>query len=226
MKTILTTFLIFISFSIYSQIETCKVLLDKINGEYIGKCRNGLANGKGKAIGEDTYIGTFKNGLPHGKGKYLSKNGDAYKGSWKNGLKDGKGKMRFSKDGKSYDLNGYWKDGEYVGNVDPDLSFRITSAFGLADYSIKEMQKLHDNDAVVLISIKSSFTSYEPDDLKIDVSSGEIIRKGKERILSNYNYPLHCEISYSVMTSGGLKKYMFIFDILKDGKYKVNLINN
>lgn len=225
-KFVLITILVFTSLHLNAQTETCKVLLDKIKGEYHGKCSAGLANGKGKAIGEDTYEGYFVNGLPEGKGKYISKNGDTYKGYWKNGLRDGRGKLKYSKDGKTHTISGYWVKDEYVGTIDPNISFRITSAIGLADYNIKEMQKLHEKDAVVLISIKSSYTSYEPDDLRIDISSGKVVRQGKERIISNYDYPLHCEISYSVLTSGGLKKYMFIFDILKDGKYKVNLTNN
>ena len=68
---------------INAQTDSCKVLLEKISGKYTGDCISGLANGKGKSIGEDTYIGTFKDGLPDGKGKYIFKNGDVFYNSRK-----------------------------------------------------------------------------------------------------------------------------------------------
>ena len=57
-----------------------KVLLNEISGSYKGGCRDGLAEGKGNAEGEDRYSGEFKAGLPDGKGKYTYKNGNVYNG--------------------------------------------------------------------------------------------------------------------------------------------------
>ena len=69
------------------------MLADSLKGTYEGDCKNGKADGKGKATGTDSYDGEFKNGLPDGIGKYNWKSGDYYEGEWKKGLKDGKGEM-------------------------------------------------------------------------------------------------------------------------------------
>ena len=51
--------------------ENCKVLMADIEGEYIGGCKDGLAEGKGLSKGKHRYEGDFKKGLPHGNGKIL-----------------------------------------------------------------------------------------------------------------------------------------------------------
>ena len=56
--------------------ENCLVLKPEISGKYTGKCKNGLANGKGKSVGQDTYIGQFSKGWPQGSGTYTWANGD------------------------------------------------------------------------------------------------------------------------------------------------------
>ncbi|MBK8494067.1 MAG: hypothetical protein IPL50_02955 [Chitinophagaceae bacterium] len=79
-------FLLFLTFTIKTlsaQTPTCTVLLDSLKGTYEGECKNGKANGKGKAVGINTYDGEFKNGYPEGKGKYTWSNGDYYYGGWK-----------------------------------------------------------------------------------------------------------------------------------------------
>ena len=58
----------------------CKVLVKEINVQYHGKCKKGLAQGKGKAEGTDTYSGHFKAGYPNGQGTYIWSNGDNYTG--------------------------------------------------------------------------------------------------------------------------------------------------
>ena len=77
--------------------DDCKVLIDKLSGQYDGGCKKGLADGQGTAKGEDNYVGAFKKGLPHGTGTYTWANGDVYNGEFKKGLKDGQGKMTIKK---------------------------------------------------------------------------------------------------------------------------------
>jgi hypothetical protein len=67
--------LILFSGSILFAQEECKVLMPEISGSYTGKCKKGLAQGKGLAIGTDTYEGRFLKGLPDGTGKI-------YMGRW------------------------------------------------------------------------------------------------------------------------------------------------
>jgi len=92
----------------------CLVLMEAISGSYEGDCRDGLAHGKGKAMGWDTYRGQFKDGLPHGKGTYIWENGNKWIGKWKNGMCHGRGKWIIRKSGLNQVIRGIWKDGKMV----------------------------------------------------------------------------------------------------------------
>ena len=102
-----------ISQSVFSQ--DCKVLMLEIAEAYEGECKKGLAQGHGKAEGEDKYEGQFKKGLPHGDGKYVWSNGDYFEGNWSNGQKEGKGIHHMIINGQESVLTGFWKDDVYVG---------------------------------------------------------------------------------------------------------------
>lgn len=113
MKYFLTSFLILLTFSLVSA-QDCEVKLEEISGTYEGKCKKGLANGKGIAKGADTYEGTFKKGLPDGQGIYTFANGNVFTGEFDKGKKSGKGVMTFSTEDVPT-LEGYWLDDEYTG---------------------------------------------------------------------------------------------------------------
>jgi len=68
------------------------------------------------------------------------KNGDVYKGNWKNGLKNGQGKFNYTLGGKNYILTGYWKDDEYVGKTNPDVSFRVTALSGIIHHQVEKLE--------------------------------------------------------------------------------------
>lgn len=222
----LTIIFLVLTLSINAQNDSCKVLLEKISGKYTGTCLNGLANGKGKSIGEDTYIGTFKNGLPDGKGKYLYKNGNVFQGYWQNGQKDGKGQFEYTLNGKKCTLAGYWKKGEYVGVTEPGISYRVTSSSGIMNYKVEKNEVINEHNKEVAIAIKSAFMDFAPTDLKIEKSSGQIIQTGKKISITQYFCPLHCEISYTILVAETRKQCRFIIDILEEGKYSVILNND
>ena len=201
----------------------CKVLMEKISGEYKGKCENGLANGKGTAKGEDTYIGNFKDGLPDGKGKYIYSNGNIYDGNWSNGLKDGKGQFDFKVNGVAQTLKGYWQNGEYAGLTDPGVGYRVSGSSGIVRNVVEKKAGPRD---VISFAIVSAFVEYVPQDLRIVNSSGQIMQNFKKFEISNHTYPLHCEISYSVRMSGGLKLCRFLIDFTAKGSYEVTLYND
>jgi len=223
---ILTIILLVLTLSINAQTDSCKVLLGKISGQYIGKCLNGLANGKGKSIGEDVYIGTFKDGLPDGKGKYLYKNGDIFQGYWQKGFKEGKGKFEYTLNGEKYTLIGYWKKDEYNGVTEPGISYRVTSASGIMNYKVEKNESANEHDKEITFSIKSAFTDFAPTDLKIDKSSGQIVQSGKKFGVIQYFCPLHCEISYTILVGESRKQCRFIIEILEEGKYTITLSND
>ncbi len=132
MKQILLFFIcIFMLNNAYTQKADCKVLLDSLKGSYAGECKNGKANGTGKAIGVNTYEGEFKNGLPEGKGKYTWSSGNFYYGAWKNGKKDGKGEMHEFDNGNATLVKGYWKKDIYKGEYEnPYVITNVTSEIG------------------------------------------------------------------------------------------------
>lgn len=135
---------------IHAQEADCKVLPDSLKGTYTGECKNGKANGTGKAVGVHTYDGEFKNGLPEGNGKYTWPNGDYYYGGWKKGLKDGKGQLHHFDNGVEKLTTGYWKKGNYRGEYEnPYLITNVTQDIGRVDVA-----KITDTDASITVTVE------------------------------------------------------------------------
>lgn len=217
---------LFLAHSAIAQTNSCRVLAGKISGTYSGKCLNGLANGKGKSAGEDTYTGNFKDGLPDGKGKYTFKNGDIFQGYWKNGQKNGKGKFDYTLNGKKYTLTGYWKMDEFAGTTNPDISYRVTSSSGINNYKVEKNEAAGENESEITISVRSAFTDYIPQDLKIENSSGQLLPRGKKFGINQYFCPFHCEISYTILVNESRKQCRFIIEVLEEGSYTIILSND
>lgn len=204
------------------QKDSCKVLMIEISGIYQGNCKNGLANGKGTAKGEDTYVGMFKNGFPDGKGKYTYKNGNVFSGYWSNGLKEGNGVFKYFVNGEVFTQKGFWEKGEYVGATNPDDLYRVTSSIGIEHYSIK---RVSDNENQIKISLVGAMTKYVPQDLKIETSSGLLKQDIKKFTIFQYKCPINCSIRFTFKTSGGSRQCKLEFDILKPGTYEVVISN-
>lgn len=221
-------FVFLVLFSIHNAFSqqndsTSKVLLKEIAGSYKGDCKNGLANGKGTAIGEDTYKGMFQNGLPEGKGTYTYKNGNVFSGEWKHGLKDGKGKFAQYINGKATVITGYWKNGDYVGITKPADNYRITNLSSIENYSVKETP---GDKNVIEISFEKVMKKYIPRDLEISISSGYKLDQNLKVLVLNYALPESISLHFTIPTSGGVRQCNFGVDILKAGKYEVFISNN
>lgn len=133
------------------QPENCKVLSDSIRGTYTGDCKNGKANGIGKAVGMHTYEGEFKNGLPEGKGKYTWSNGDFYDGNWKKGMKEGRGELHRFVNGKETLVEGYWKKDNYRGEYEnPYVITNVTNDIGRV-----QIAKIEDKSTSITITVES-----------------------------------------------------------------------
>lgn len=154
-QVLLLTLLFTITINIVSAQEAdCKVLLDSLKGTYTGECKNGKANGQGKAVGINSYDGEFKNGLPEGKGKYTWSNGNYYYGSWKKGQKDGKGELHHFENGKETLVTGYWKKDNYRGEYEnPYVITNVTSDIGRM-----QVTKMSDKEASVTVTVESLFS--------------------------------------------------------------------
>lgn len=139
---------------LYAQEAVCKVMVDSLKGTYTGECKNGKANGTGKAVGINTYEGNFKNGLPEGKGKYTWSNGDYYYGGWNKGLKDGKGELHHFKNGIESLTTGYWKKGYYRGEYEfPFVITNVTSDIGRV-----QIEKMSDHESTISVTVENLAT--------------------------------------------------------------------
>jgi hypothetical protein len=67
----------------------CRVLDPELQGSYSGGCRDGLAEGFGKAAGAARYEGEFRAGRRHGWGVQTWPSGERYEGPWENGAMTG-----------------------------------------------------------------------------------------------------------------------------------------
>lgn len=122
-----------------AQSQDCIVLADSIKGKYVGECKNGKAEGEGKAEGVDIYEGTFKSGLPHGQGKYVWKNGNTYTGNWTKGKKNGKGIITYKiNEEKDSIVNGYWKKDKFIGFYERAYEF-IANTVHITSKSAKKI---------------------------------------------------------------------------------------
>ena len=159
---------------VFAQDADCKVLLDSIKGTYTGECKNGKANGTGKAVGKNTYDGEFKNGLPEGKGKYTWSNGDYYYGGWKKGQKDGKGELHLFENGTEKLTTGYWKKDNYRGEYEnPYLITNTTTEVGRV-----QVEKMNDNGASIMITVESlaSSSSFSSAGQPVTMTSHQVTR--------------------------------------------------
>ncbi|AGX86191.1 hypothetical protein [Candidatus Symbiobacter mobilis] len=123
----------FLSFSTTAVAADCLVKDTDIATEYSGDCRNGLANGEGKAIGRDQYVGGFRDGLKYGKGTYTWSNGSHYIGEYRDDKRNGFGV--FTTPRTAYDNNlkstlGVWKGDFFIEQglfVDGTFTLRCTT---------------------------------------------------------------------------------------------------
>ena len=219
-KYVFVISLIFIGITkLFSQeIDSTKVLMSKISRSYKGETKDGLADGKGTAIGEDTYTGGFKTGLPDGKGKYTYKNGNTYTGFWSNGQKNGKGVFNYSINGTNFTQKGYWVNGDYSGLDNPNNFYNVSNMIYIESYTIN---KLEGNENNILLSVMNGEIKYVPSNFDIKISSGQWQSRGKDLFINNYTYPINCEIHFTIRIGGLLRSCYFFFDILKAGKYEV-----
>jgi len=221
---ILIILLFAVSFAYAQKDSACKVLLKEISGTYKGSCKNGFAEGKGYAVGEDTYSGYFVRGLPDGKGTYTFKNGNIFSGNWKNGLKNGKGEFKYSINGKSSIVSGYWKNGDYVGTSKPEDDYRINSLSGIEYYTIK---KIADTTNIVQLSFEKFMKKYIPADLTVTISSGYKITQGYKIVIQNCTYPFTCEMHFTIQYSPDIvRECNLTFTVYKKGGWDVFISNS
>lgn len=221
MKTKILTLaiLLFSVGSLQAQQNDCKVLLESISGTYTGKCRKGLAHGKGTAQGIDYYKGSFVRGLPSGKGLYRWEDGSYYEGEWKNGKKDGKGKLVQN----STETTGFWKNDEYIGKeiIPP---YKVTRNLNVARSTFKRSGAI---EGLRILFQQAGSENVAIEDLSIASSSGSEYRSGKMYGIQNVFFPLDVKIHYftwNKMRTGKIE-VVFEFTINEPGAWELTLNN-
>lgn len=192
-----------LSFNSYSQKDSndCRVLLYQISKHYEGDCKNGLADGKGKAVGIDTYEGKFKKGLPNGTGTYTWKNGNIYTGEWKKGKRSGKGTLYSAANNEK--INAYWKNDEFVKEIKiPE--YKIEEKYNVQSVSVR---KINETGNKVTISLKRDgrLTSNQ-EDINIVVTNG-VLSESQYFLYNWVTFPWNCNIRFTTSTRLSAYKY-------------------
>jgi len=203
--------------------EVCKVLKPGIDSIYHGKCKKGLAHGKGKADGIDSYIGRFVEGLPDGEGIYTWANGDIYDGDWDNGIRDGEGTFTFKVNEKDTILSGLWKDDNYLGPK-PEKPKVITNV-GTDRYSIKKIGNAKDR--VLVKILQNGMKNTGVSNFLISGSTGVETMLGQELGFDYIEFPITIKVSYFTYNKLRTQQYQVIFEfkISEPGDWRVEIHN-
>jgi hypothetical protein len=219
--------IVFSSFFLFSQ--ECIVEKGSLKGTYTGDCKNGKANGKGKAAGTDTYEGEFKSGLPDGQGTYIWSNGNKYMGKFVKGLKEGKGALIYKRANAPDSLvEGFWKKDEYAGKNEKPYKIYFTSK------SVTETEVEFKKDAFKQITFNITNTSGAGVDLggepaaRMNVDDIHMVKGSYTRMRTNDD---HAKKSETVLEDIVFPARMKItigseqveIEFLEEGSYIVNI---
>lgn len=220
-----TVFIIILLFTFqnnFSQ-ETCKVLTDNLVGTYEGKCKKGLAHGKGKAVGTDSYEGVFSKGFPSGNGTYTWANGDIYIGKWKKGKRQGEGVLKYKINGKDTIMAGLWEDNRYLGPK--PIPPKVTEARSIDRYTIK---KYGNEINRVLISFQQNgVRNPHITNLLLTTSCGIETSLGYMIGFRDFEFPIKIKLSYKTKNKLLTSEYnvSFEFEIFERGDWRVEINN-
>jgi hypothetical protein len=210
-----------------SQNTDCKVMPDSLKGTYEGACKNGKADGTGKATGTDTYDGEFKNGLPDGLGKYTWKNGNYYYGAWKKGLKEGKGQLHGFENGTEKLVTGYWKKDKYIGlNENPYKIISTTTEIGRVE--VRNMSKKGSSISVTVKSLGDNQTPFSVNSNNIAVMTDFQITQGSYITKSNTKLPnsdvtVFKDIVFPFVATFNFGNSILQIEIYEEGEWDINV---
>jgi hypothetical protein len=221
-QLILSFLIVLLAFTVSAQ-ESCKVLLPSISGTYEGKCKKGLANGKGIASGTDRYEGQFKAGLPDGKGTYTWANGDVYTGEWQAGMRFGVGKLSMKVNGEEIIQDGLWEKNTYKGPKPkaPSVTFKT----GVDRYDFRK--DITDKNRVLISFMQNGMRNNSVMNLLMSSSSGYETQLTEMVGYDEVTYPVTIKVAYT--TYNKLRtvtvEVRFEFVIYEPGDWKVEINN-
>jgi len=206
----------------YSQ-DTCKVLKPEIAAKYTGKCKKGLAHGRGIAEGKEKYEGRFKNGLPDGEGKYTYSNGVVYEGGWEKGNRNGKGKLYFNINGVDSIRYGYWKDDKFIKKIVPN-PYTVLRSSNLIRYSV---DRVGEGDRVLFSFKQSGIQNNGVYGLNIFSTSGTTFSIGQKPGYEKITFPVTFKITYNSQNKLKTAFMLVEFEVVikEPGEWEVELDN-
>ena len=218
---------IFIIFSFFCQStvcqQNCKVLKSELAGSYKGKCKNGLADGKGLANGTDTYKGHFIKGLPDGEGTYTWATGESYTGQWREGKRNGAGKYTFSYQVKDSTITGIWENDSYKGRE--PAKPRVIYKSSVDRYRFEKTAGIRRR---VLISIyQNGVRNTGVSNLMTNSSSGYETKLGNSIGYDEVSFPVTIKVTYTTLNKLKTTSVFveFEFEISDPGDWTVDLHN-
>jgi len=221
-KGILIFTFCFASILVFAQ-NDCKVLKPGIDENYTGKCKKGLAHGKGSASGVDQYDGHFKKGLPDGEGTYKWATGETYIGDWNDGYRQGEGVFIFTLDGKESLLDGIWAKDEFIGKKLPKP--RVLQMDNVNRYSIRNAGGILNR---VLVDLKQNGSrNVSVENYSIVSSGGTETSQGLSRGFENISFPVNIMVRYTTWNELKTYKYNAVFEveIFEPGDWRLELTN-
>jgi hypothetical protein len=213
---------------IAAQEDSCKVLKVGIEKEYSGKCKKGLADGKGIAKGRFLYDGDFKKGLPHGKGTLKFSQDEYYVGEWKDGLQEGKGELHYKIKGIDSVKIGVWEKGNYIGKkaISP---YNVKYSTGVDRYSLMKISEGDGgkNNRVIIKFMQNGGTNGSVSNVRLEGDSGNRMSINNAEGFENITFPFLCKINYETLNKfrTSTNSVIFEFIINKPGDWEL-ILNN
>ncbi len=203
--------------------NNCKVLMTEIDSAYIGKCKKGLAHGKGLATGTDTYEGRFKKGWPDGSGTYTWWSGEIYKGGFLDGVKDGEGTYTYSKNGKDTTLVGLWKNDVYIGAKPKNPV--VKQLVSIDRYNFRKNSTAQNR--VLIDFYQNGGRNVRITDLLIIADSGYEVNLGHSKGFKDMTFPVTMTLKYFTPNKLQTRQVYCIFEftIFEAGDWRVDLFN-
>lgn len=198
-------------------------MVPELDSIYIGKCKKGLAHGKGEAIAKDTYKGKFKEGLPNGQGTYTWSNGNQYTGDWKAGKRSGEGQLSLITPTGDSIIEGLWEHNKYLGPK--PIPPKVISKTSIDRYTFRPSGG--QQKRVLIDFYQNGMRNTGISNLTLLSSSGIETSLGQSIGFEFVEFPVTIRVNYETLSKLKAEKYqaIFEFEISEEGDWVVEIHN-
>ncbi|PWH83510.1 hypothetical protein DIS18_02855 [Algibacter marinivivus] len=178
---------------------------------------------KGVALKEGDYSGKCKKGLAHGKGKFVYKDGRVFEGVFKKGMITGKGELYTLHNGnKKVIKKGFWEKNKYLGEKKV-VPYIVKKAFNIDRNIIK--RKGEGNQ--VSINFLRNGNRNPVTNLNIMSTNGIDVSGSNVNRLNIIKFPVEIQVIYFTRNKFNTTTYQvdFEFIINEPGDWDVTIYN-